>query len=232
MEAVVCGAPVPPLGRPGVPDTWTGRIILADDHPLVRRALGETIRAGCPGAPIEEVETLGALMTSVQADQDVALVLLDLRLPDCSGFAGLRALRERFPAIPVAVVSALEDDSTVDRALALGASGFIPKSARVAEFTEAIRVINGGGIWVPTCRRSRPDVGPQAAPSSLTPAQLRIVAGLQRGLPNKQIAYELGVTEATVKAHVTATFRKLGVASRMQALALLGREPRPELHVD
>ena len=155
----------------------------------------------------------------------MAVVLLDLRLPDCSGFAGLRTVRERFPAIPVAIVSALEDELTVDGALELGASGFIPKSARVAELTEAIGAVLAGEIWSPARLRLAPGASARLQQAGLTPAQLRIASALQRGLANKQIAFELGITEATVKAHMTATFRKLGVVSRMQAMTILGREP-------
>ena len=202
-----------------------GRIVIADDHPLVRRALSEAARTACPGVTVEEVETLAELIASLRADRSAALVLLDLRLPDSSGFVGLRTIRERFPAVPVAIVSALEDELTVDGAIELGASGFIPKSARVTELSEAITAIYAGEIWSPDTHRATRCASERLEEAGLTPAQLRIASALQRGLPNKEIAYELGVTEATVKAHMTATFRKLGVASRVQAMTILGREP-------
>lgn len=203
----------------------TTKIVIADDHPLVRRALAEAAQIACPNAFIEEVETLAQLLARLRADSEVALVLLDLRLPDSSGFSGLRTFRERFPHIPIAIVSALEDELTINGAIDLGAMGFIPKSARLSDLTEAIITIYDGEIWTPRDRAAQPCASERLSLAGLTPAQLRIVSGLQRGLLNKQIAFELGVTEHTVKAHMTAAFRKLGVTNRMQAMVILGSEP-------
>jgi DNA-binding NarL/FixJ family response regulator len=203
----------------------TTKVVIADDHPLVRRALAEAAQIACPDALIEEVETLAQLLARLRADSEVALVLLDLRLPDSSGFSGLRTFRERFPHVPVAIVSALEDDLTINGAIDLGAMGFIPKSARLPDLTEAITAIYEGEIWTPRDRAATPCVSERLSVAGLTPAQLRIVSGLQRGLLNKQIAFELGVTEHTVKAHMTAAFRKLGVTNRMQAMVILGNQP-------
>lgn len=201
------------------------RIVIADDHPLVRKALAEAAQIACPDACIEEVETLAELLALLRKRSEVTLVLLDLRLPDASGFSGLRTLRERFPFVPVAIVSALEDDLTINGAIDLGALGFIPKSARLADLTEAITTIHEGEVWTPRDRPPASCPSERLALAGLTPAQLRIVGGLKRGLLNKQIAFELGVTEHTVKAHMTAAFRKLGVTNRMQAMVLLGSEP-------
>lgn len=203
----------------------TTRIVIADDHPLVRKALAEAARIACPGIFVEEVETLAQLLASLRSNPHVGLILLDLRLPDSNGFSGLRAVRDRYTCAPIAIVSALEDDLTINGAIDLGAMGFIPKSARLPDLTEAIATIYGGEIWTPRDRAAAPCTSERLTKAGLTPAQLRIVSGLQRGLLNKQIAFELGVTEHTVKAHMTAAFRKLGVANRMQAMVVLGSEP-------
>jgi DNA-binding NarL/FixJ family response regulator len=202
----------------------SGRIILADDHPLFRRGLAEAANLSFPGLEVEEVESLAGLLSSLRHGGTVELVLLDLRLPDCSDFAGLRAVRERFPTVPVAVVSALDDALTISGAMRLGAMGFIPKSSRMTVLTEAICRIMAGEIWTPpSCGAAQP-AHARVAGAGLTPAQMRIISGLQRGLLNKQIAFELGVTEHTVKAHMTAAFRKLGVENRLQAMVLLRGE--------
>jgi DNA-binding NarL/FixJ family response regulator len=200
------------------------RVLIADDHPLVRKALAEAVQIACPDTPVQEFETLAQLMVSLRANPHVGLVLLDLRLPDSNGFSGLRTVRERFPYVPVVIVSAVEDDLTIRGAIDLGAMGFIPKSARLADLAEAIATIYTGGVWTPSDRAASPCASERLTAAGLTPAQLRIVAGLQRGLLNKQIAFELGVTEHTVKAHMTAAFRKLGVTNRMQAMVMLGTE--------
>ena len=210
---------------PGLDQAAPARIILADDHPLVRRALAEAIQIAMPQVHVEEVETLGELMASLRKNVEVSLVLLDLRLPDAHGFSGLRTLRERFPCIPVAIVSALEDDLTVNGAMTLGAMGFIPKSSRMADLTAAITTIHDGEIWTPRIRCATQGASERCVEAGLTPAQVRVMAGLQRGLLNKEIAFELGVTEHTVKAHITAAFRKLGVRHRTQAMRLMGYDP-------
>ena len=214
-----------PLGQHSAETTLPqARIVIADDHPLVRKALAGAAQLACPDACIEEVETLAELLAMLRRQPEVTLVLLDLRLPDASGFSGLLTLRERFPFVPVAIVSALDDDLTINGAIDLGAMGFIPKSARLADLTEAITTISEGDVWTPRDRSAALGPSERLALVGLTPAQLRIVDGLKRGLLNKQIAFELGVTEHTVKAHMTAAFRKLGVTNRMQAMVMLGSE--------
>jgi DNA-binding NarL/FixJ family response regulator len=140
--------------------------------------------------------------------------------PRTRGFSGLMFLRALYPAVPVAVVSASEDAATIRHAIGLGASGFIPKSLATESIDTAIAAILDGAVWVP------PDVV-LAAPDddglisrlvTLTPQQVRVLMMLSEGLLNKQIAYELGVSEATVKAHVSAILQKLGVESRTQAV--------------
>ena len=194
------------------------RVLLADDHPLFRTALTTAVRRVRPDAAIAEADTLAAALSALKADPHVSLVLLDLKMPDCEGFAGLLTLRAEHPAAPVVVVSASEDADTVRKALAFGASGFVPKSTPLEVMVEALAAVLDGDLWAPEVED--PPVGQtmEARIASLTPAQLRILVGLQKGRLNKQIAYDMGVTEATVKAHMTAIFRKLGVQNRTQAV--------------
>ena len=192
-----------------------GRVVIADDHPLLREALRAAVLRAVPGAALAECASLAAAQSALR-EAPADLVLLDLKMPDCDGFVGLLALRAEFPAAPVVIVSASEDAETIRRAMALGAAGFIPKSTPLAEMVEALILILEGHAWVP----HHVDVPASAEHnfSALTPAQLRILIGLQRGCLNKQIAFEMGVTEATIKAHLTAIFRKLGVHNRTQAV--------------
>ena len=130
-------------------------------------------------------------------------------------------LRAEFPQAPIVVVSASDDATTVSDTIAGGALGFIPKSASIAMMSDALGVILAGDIWVPENLVLGPPSKAVEALASLSPAQARIMACLSRGLSNKRIARELGVTESTVKAHMTATFRKLGVDNRTKALLLV-----------
>ncbi|WP_299171387.1 response regulator transcription factor [uncultured Brevundimonas sp.] len=196
------------------------RIVLADDHPLFRAALRSAVDKSAPGSEVEECASLAeARAALVQAGAPVDLLLLDLKLSDSEGMAGLAAIRAEHPAVPVAVVSASEEPSVVRHALGLGAAGFIPKSTALPQMVEAITAILAGDGWAPEI----PDVEDDDLPArvaSLTPSQLRILEGLKAGRLNKQIAFDLGVSEATIKAHLTSVFRKLGVHNRTQAVIL------------
>jgi DNA-binding NarL/FixJ family response regulator len=194
------------------------KVLLADDHPLFRQALRSAVGLARPDLSIEEVGTLCAAEQALARADDFALVLLDLKMPDCGGFSGMLKLRSEYPRIPIVIVSASEGASTINRAIAFGAAGFIPKSASVADIGAALNAVLAGDIWTPASVVAD-DVPPYVdAIASLTPAQLRILMSLQRGLINKQIAHEMGITEGTVKAHMTAMFRKLGVSNRAQAI--------------
>lgn len=194
------------------------RIIVADDHPLFRAALGSALARAAPGAVVEETPSLAGAREAL-ARGPVDLLLLDLRLSDSEGFAGLAGVRSDFPTVPVVVVSASEDGVTIARALAFGAAGFIPKSATLAEMIEALTAIRAGDSWAPATAAAAAAVEPmEARIASLTPSQFRILIGLQQGRLNKQLAFDLGVTEATIKAHLTGVFRKLGVQNRTQAV--------------
>jgi len=172
----------------------------------------------------ESKQVHSLLSNSPQAD----LVLLDLAMPGSSGFSGLAQIRAEFPAIPVVVVSATDDPSTIKRCLDLGASGFIPKSSSIDEIREGVRAVLAGDIWIPEGINLEIETDPESAEliqkiRSLTPQQTKVLHMLGQGLLNKQIAYELDVSEATVKAHVSAVLLKLGVDSRTQAVIAMNK---------
>ncbi|MBB4212499.1 DNA-binding NarL/FixJ family response regulator [Rhodothalassium salexigens DSM 2132] len=196
-------------------------IVISDDHPLFRDALAAAVRRVAPGAKIREAASLAKTRAHL-AETPAALVLLDLHMDDSDGFAGLVGIQHDFPAVPVAVVSASDSAGVIARAIGFGAAGFIPKASGLETICAALDAILGGAVWTP------PGFDPTAADAetdetaarlaTLTPAQVRVLLGLRRGRLNKQIAYDMGITEATVKAHVTAIFRKLGVLNRTQAV--------------
>jgi DNA-binding NarL/FixJ family response regulator len=202
-------------------------IIVADDHPLFRAALTQAISAQVQDAEVLEAEHLQHLEHQMSIDID--LVLLDLHMPGANGFSGLIYLRTHFPSVPVVVVSGNDQASVIHRAMHFGAAGFIPKSSSMADITDAIQVVLNGGQWVPpdlpAANQQMDAQDSQLADqlSSLTPQQFKVMVMLTEGLLNKQIAYELSVSEATIKAHVTAILRKLGVYSRTQAVIMAGR---------
>lgn len=193
------------------------RIVVADDHPLFRAALRSAVDKAAPGAEVVECASLAEAKAAMVAGA-VDLLLLDLKLSDSEGMAGLAAVRAEQPTVPVAVVSASEDAPVVRRALGLGAAGFIPKSSSLPQMVEAIAAILAGDSWAPDVPEADDDLAGRVA--SLTPSQLRILEGLKAGRLNKQIAFDLGVSEATIKAHLTSVFRKLGVHNRTQAVIL------------
>jgi DNA-binding NarL/FixJ family response regulator len=171
-----------------------------------------------------EAGTLSEVIAAVRTQPPrapVDLVLLDLNMPGMNGFTGLVLIRAEFPALPVVVISASEDAVTVSRALDYGAAGFIPKSAPGECLAEAIGAVLAGDLWFPEHHEPTDraeDVDLAARLATLTPQQLRVFMMVAAGRLNKQIAHELSVTEATVKAHVTMILRKLGVANRTQAV--------------
>lgn len=189
------------------------RVLLVDDHPLFRQALAATVSQIGVDVAIEQCETMAALRTRLADNPVAALVLLDLNLPDNSGIAGLLAIKAHYPELAVAIVSAIDDAETVQTAQACGAAGFISKAAGIDELSAAVLALVGGETWFPEADRDDPRAG-------ITPTQARILDGVHRGLMNKQIAYELGLSEATVKYHLTGLFRKMGVQTRAQLLTL------------
>jgi len=207
-------------GRGRVSNRRSFRFLVADDHPLFRDALKQIVAARYPGSEIDEAGTLDQVETRLVASEDTDLVLLDLAMPGARGFSGLMFLRAQYPTVPVAVVSASEDAATIRHAIGLGASGYIPKSLATDVIDTAITAILDGAVWVPADVVLEPadDDGLMSRLVTLTPQQVRVLMMLSEGLLNKQIAHELGVSEATVKAHVSAILQKLGVESRTQAV--------------
>jgi len=199
------------------------RLVIADDHPLFRGALREAVTGLFDSSDIAEAGSFDDISKLLDRNTDVDLVLLDLAMPGVRGFSGLMYMRAQYPGIPVVIVSGNDDPAVIRRCMDFGASGFIPKTLGVDHMRKAIERVIGGGIWTP------PDVDLSAKPddasaailarlASLTPQQVRVLMMLSEGLLNKQIAYELSVSEATVKAHVSAILQKLGVESRTQAV--------------
>ncbi len=215
-------------------------VIIADDHPLFRDALKQTLSASLPGVSITEVGSLEKLLDALTANPGADLVLLDLKMPgekgaaSLSGLTGLIYLRSQHPTIPVVIVSATDKPSMVRRCANLGASGFISKSLPVDKIRLAVKTVLDGGIWFSddTQRDAVSDeLGELAARlATLTPQQVRVLSMLGQGLLNKQIAFELSVSEATVKAHVSAILQKLGVDSRTQAVIAVNRIAAVEEH--
>lgn len=203
-------------------------IVIADDHPLFRGALRQAIGSFLPGARIIEAGDLDRLGETLRAEHDVDLVLLDLSMPGAQGFSGLIYLRAQHPALPVVIVSGSEDPAVMRRAVAFGASGYIPKSLEIEKIGEALAAVLDGDVWTPPDLdlgagedEETADIARRLA--TLTPQQVRVLMMLSEGLLNKQIAYELAVSEATVKAHVSAILQKLGVDSRTQAVILAAK---------
>lgn len=199
------------------------RFVIADDHPLFRGALIQATEKIAQRLDIVEAATFEETVAAVQAHNDTDLVLLDLSMPGVQGFSGLLYLRAQFPGVPVVVVSATEDAAIIRRSLDFGASGYIPKSVGAEQMRIAIKAVLDGAVWTPPDLDLDLDDDGEAAQmaarlSTLTPQQVRVLMMLNRGLLNKQIAYELDVSEATVKAHVSAILQKLGVESRTQAV--------------
>lgn len=201
------------------------RIVIADDHPLFRDALRLAVSQTVADGEIAEADSFDSLVTRLKAGPEVDLVLLDLNMPGMHGLSGLLYLRAEFAAVPVAVISANENPRVVRRAIDLGAVGYVPKSAAAVEIREALVALLAGQSWLPARldarQPTRPDDAALAALlNTLTPHQSRVLMLLSEGLLNKQIAHAMQVSEATIKAHVSAILNKLNVDNRTQAVIL------------
>lgn len=202
---------------------------VADDHPLFRNALLAVIKQHYPDAAVDQSTDLDSTITALDSNDEIDLLLLDLYMPGSQDLFGLISIREKFPGIPVAIISGIEEPATISRALGHGASGYIPKSCSPQEIHEAIGALLTGNRWIPDefqaaitpVSAEEKDLAARIA--TLTPQQYRVLCYLREGWLNKQIGFELGVTEATIKAHITAIFRKLGVSNRTQAVIMLGK---------
>ena len=202
------------------------KIIIADDHPLFRRALLEILKVKLSTSQWLEAETVVELEGLLDNHNEADLLLLDLNIPGAHGFNTLIHVRSHFPQIPVVVVSGYEDNGTIAKSMAYGAAGFIPKSTPVEQIVEAIEQVLMGELWTPNDEylsqtSELSDMAERVA--SLTQQQYRIVMMFAEGLLNKQISYELNVSEATIKAHATAIFRKLDVRNRTQAVIAISQ---------
>jgi DNA-binding NarL/FixJ family response regulator len=211
-----------------VSEAQSYRLLIADDHPLFRGALREAVTGLFREVDIAEAGTFEEVTELAERGGDVDLILLDLSMPGVRGFSGLMYLRAQYPSLPVVVVSANDDPAVIRRCMEFGASGFIPKTLGIDALRQAVTRVLQGEVWTPPdvdlARQSDAETAAMIARlATLTPQQVRVLMMLSGGLLNKQIAYELGVSEATVKAHVSAILQKLGVESRTQAVIAAGK---------
>lgn len=205
-----------------------GKVVIADDHPLFRDALRLAVADAFPGEDnvILETGSVDGVHRLARDAGEIDLVLLDLNMPGMDGLAGLVGLRHACPSLPIVIVSAAEEPATVREAIACGAAGFVPKSLSKADIAQALGRVLAGKVYLPPGVAAAQDVespgaaGPDMARriAALAPQQLSVLRLIAQGKPNKIIAHELGIAEATVKAHVTVVLRKLGVFSRTQAV--------------
>jgi DNA-binding NarL/FixJ family response regulator len=204
-------------------------VVIADDHPIFRQAIRQALEQACEQCDISEANDFDALDALLEQHSDYDMVLLDLYMPGVEGFSGLLYLGRAYPDLPVVMISANEDPEVMQRAVDYGASGYIPKSSSVTEIIEAISAVLNGDVWMPA-KASMASNGVSTAEAQaaerlrqLTPQQFRVLNMMCRGLANKNIADQLDLAEATVKVHVTAIMRKLGVTNRTQAVLMSSR---------
>jgi DNA-binding NarL/FixJ family response regulator len=207
--------------------TSPDRVLIVDDHSLVRDGLRSIFDDTFPQCTILEADSLEAALRALAEEGDVDLVLLDLNIPDVSHLSGLEALRDRFPATPVVMVSGVTDRKVVRDALAAGAAGFVPKSLKRAAIVDALQQVLSGEIYMPDLPGDESLAAEEdlirARIETLTPQQRVVLGHLVAGRLNKQIAYELDVSMTTVKAHVSAILQKMNVFSRTQAVIMAGK---------
>jgi DNA-binding NarL/FixJ family response regulator len=207
-----------------LPESTAHRLVIADDHPLFRGALRQAVTGLFEADDIAEAGSFDDIVALLDRGSEMELILLDLAMPGVRGFSGLLYLRAQYPSVPVVVVSANDDPVVMRRCMEFGASGFIPKKLGIDVLRSAINTVLAGGVWTPPdldLQGGRSDAETSALLTrlaTLTPQQVRVLMMLSEGLLNKQIAYELSVSEATIKAHVSAILQKLGVDNRTQAV--------------
>ncbi|MDN3378897.1 MULTISPECIES: response regulator transcription factor [unclassified Pseudoalteromonas] len=205
------------------------QFLIADDHPLFREALKGALSSKFADLEVFESEDFDTTLKVLNEQEDLDILLLDLHMPGSGDLYGLIRIREDYPSLPIAVVSGSEDINIVSKVMSYGAMGFIPKSSSSEDIALAINQILDGDVWLPvelkdkveTIKGEDKEIAAQVA--SLTPQQYKVLQYLHEGLLNKQIAYELHISEATVKAHITAIFRKLGVYNRTQAVLIAAK---------
>lgn len=203
------------------------QVLIADDHPLFRAAMKQAL-SGVVQGTLYEAATLKEACHVLQQYDAIELVFLDLNMPGNQGLSGLAELLARHDQLLVVVVSAEEDPGLIKRVMEMGASGYIPKSTPLENITRAVKQIMDGDVWVPAGSLSVADLSQEESQFAkglalLTPHQYRVLKMLADGLLNKQIAYELTISESTVKQHVSAVLRKLNVVNRTQAGVLFNQ---------
>ncbi|RPH61866.1 MAG: DNA-binding response regulator [Burkholderiales bacterium] len=208
-------------------------VLVIDDHPLMRDAVGVTMNAIAPGSRIDLAASFAEARRLLALDPGYDFTLLDLNLPDSTGFEALKALRAQYPQLPTVVLSAEVERDTILRCLDLGAAGYIPKTYHGDVITHALRLISSGHVYVPREAiearrdakepiRARP-IGGDPRGLGLTDRQCDVLRLILRGLPNKLICRQLDLAEGTVKVHVSAVLRALGVRNRTQAVIAASR---------
>ena len=204
-------------------------VLVIDDHPLYCDALASSLRQVFQDCQIETASSLKEGLRALRLDFEPDLVMLDLKLPDVTGISGLLQLRNRLPDTPILVISALTSGDVIDTVMQAGAVGFVPKDVTTRVLQSAFAELQAGRKFLPPGYQSPSRPAPNAMDvkkisekvAALTPQQTRIMKLICAGKPNKQIAYELSLAEATVKAHITALLRRLGVQNRTQAAVLV-----------
>lgn len=200
------------------------KFLIADDHPLYREALKGALQAKFTDTLFLESDSYSSTLSVLKSKGKVELLLLDLRMPGCDNFYGLLKIRQHFPNLPIVVVSANDDIETISQVMEFGANAYIPKSSTTATLVEALLSVLDGKIWLPknaieTIQKvSSEKIEIAQKIRELTPKQFKVLCLLKKGLKNREIAIELNVTEATIKAHVGALFSKLEASSRTQIL--------------
>lgn len=195
------------------------RIIVADDHPLFRSAIINLLQRILNDAQITEVESFAQLSQQLHSDEHIpSLVILDLKLPDVQGLDGLLNLKKQYSELPIVIVSGYDDTQVIRQTKAYGANGFISKSLEMEAMAQAIVNVLQGDLYFPDSISQTKDDASVSGIAQLTPTQLNVLALLKEGKPSKTMADTLGVTEATIKAHLTTIFKKLSVRNRTQAV--------------
>ena len=194
-------------------------ILVADDHPLFRDALKLAVGEAWPHAKVLEAARLSDAIDQARSDEPIDLILLDLRMPGAQGYSGVALIHAERPNTPIIVISSADVQEAAPRVRAFGARGFLSKTSDLATIQTTIRAVLDGDTDLDPLSAAEPEVDDMAEKiASLTPAQLNVLVGVLRGRLNKQIAYDLGISEGTVKGHMTGLMRKLGVRNRTQAV--------------
>jgi len=203
------------------------KYLIADDHPLYREALKSALQTEFTGVNFIESDSFATTLSELKRHRNIDLVLLDLNMPGCENYYGLLRIRQSFPDLPIVVVSASDDLETIAEVMEFGANAFVPKNSATSVLVEALKTVLDGKSWVSdsVARKmkevSSDKIGIAQKVSELTPKQFQVLCLIKRGMMNKDIANELNVTEATIKAHVGSLFKRLDVKSRTQILVAI-----------